>query len=305
MCTGLVAIRLLALRRLDQLADRSLRGIGSSEYRCAGWPVAEALEDGGFRPRRHRRLPASGPLTLRPASRWQSSGHGAPKRCRAVLALGQVTRCRGDERPVAARAGDRPGWRDRAVTEKCATSPSTRSPAPQCASPACTTPGEGGRRQARPMVSRIRRRSRSCSIGGNIATNAGGLCCVKVTASERLCLGIQGCVRPAAPRSGRWPGSRTRRRAFPDQAVRQRRHAGHHGVTLQNCCPHKNPSSIVVASAQQPKPVESKVTPGLPADFTAPRCYDFMISVAILPSERTLRMDLDRDAATHAWWLDF
>ncbi|CKN14822.1 oxidoreductase [Mycobacterium tuberculosis] len=35
----------------------------------------------------------TGPLTLRPANRWQSSGHGAPKRCRRCCVGPVRTRC--------------------------------------------------------------------------------------------------------------------------------------------------------------------------------------------------------------------
>ncbi|EUA73415.1 FAD binding domain protein [Mycobacterium xenopi 4042] len=48
-----------------------------------------------------------------------------------------------------------------------------------------------------------------CSIGGNIATNAGGLCCVKYGVTTDYVLGCRSCW-PTAPRSGSAvPGSRT------------------------------------------------------------------------------------------------
>lgn len=53
-----------------------------------------------------------------------------------------------------------------------------------------------------------------CSIGGNIATNAGGLCCIKYGVTTDYVLGVQvvladgTAVRLGGPGSRTWPGCR-------------------------------------------------------------------------------------------------
>ena len=62
--------------------------------------------------------------------------------------------------------------------------------------------------------------SASCTIGGNVATNAGGLCCVKYGVTADYVRGLRG--RPAR-RSGdadRAPDGQGRRRVRPHRAVR-------------------------------------------------------------------------------------
>ena len=124
-------------------------------------------------------------------------------------------------RPVRRRHRGR--RRHRAVARRrCATSSSTRSPGSRSASPGCSTP-----RSRRPPPAHglwyppDPSSFEICSIGGNVATNAGGLCCVKYGVTTDYVLGMQ--VVLADGTAVRLGGPRLKDVAglSPDQAVRR------------------------------------------------------------------------------------
>ena len=89
-----------------------------------------------------------------------------------------------------------------------------------------------------------------CSIGGNIATNAGGLCCVKYGVTTDYVLGLQ--VVLADGTAVRLGGPRLKDVAglSADEAVRrQRGHPrGDHRGDVASCCPPSTAACTVVAS---------------------------------------------------------
>ncbi|WP_371872500.1 FAD-binding oxidoreductase [Mycobacterium paragordonae] len=135
-----------------------------------------------------------------------------------------------------------------------------------------------------------------CSIGGNIATNAGGLCCVKYGVTTDYVLGMQvvladgTAVRLGGPRLKDVAGlSLTKLFVGSEGAL---------GIVTEvtlRLLPAQNASSIVVASFAT---VESAVDAVLGVSARLrPSMLEFMDQVAINAVEDTLRMDLDRSAA--------
>ncbi|TDK88505.1 FAD-binding protein [Mycobacterium paragordonae] len=135
-----------------------------------------------------------------------------------------------------------------------------------------------------------------CSIGGNIATNAGGLCCVKYGVTTDYVLGMQvvladgTAVRLGGPRLKDVAGlSLTKLFVGSEGAL---------GIVTEvtlRLLPAQNASSIVVASFAS---VESAVDAVLGVSARLrPSMLEFMDQVAINAVEDTLRMDLDRSAA--------
>ncbi len=135
-----------------------------------------------------------------------------------------------------------------------------------------------------------------CSIGGNIATNAGGLCCVKYGVTTDYVLGMQ--VVLADGTAVRLGGPRLKDVAGLSLTKLFVGSEGTLGVITEvtlRLVPKQNVSSIVVASFSS---VEAAV--GAVLGVTArlrPSMLEFMDSVAINAVEDTLRMDLDRGAA--------
>ncbi|NMO02208.1 FAD-binding protein [Gordonia sp. TBRC 11910] len=134
-----------------------------------------------------------------------------------------------------------------------------------------------------------------CSIGGNIATNAGGLCCVKYGVTVEYVLGLQ--VVLADGRAVRLGG-----RQLKDSAglPLTKLFVGSEGVlgivtevTLRLLPAQSTPATVV---ASFPSVVEATRAV---LDITAqirPAMLEFMDSVAINAVEDMLKMDLDRSA---------
>lgn len=135
-----------------------------------------------------------------------------------------------------------------------------------------------------------------CSIGGNIATNAGGLCCVKYGVTTDYVLGMQ--VVLADGTAVRLGGPRLKDVAGLSLTKLFVGSEGTLGVITEvtlRLLPAQNTSSIVVANFAT---VESAVNAvlGVTARLR-PAMLEFMDSVAINAVEDSLRMDLDRSAA--------
>ena len=60
-----------------------------------------------------------------------------------------------------------------------------------------------------------------CSIGGNVATNAGGLCCVKYGVTSDYVLGLTVVLADGTAVDPRRPAAEGRSRLLADQAVRR------------------------------------------------------------------------------------
>jgi glycolate oxidase len=135
-----------------------------------------------------------------------------------------------------------------------------------------------------------------CSIGGNIATNAGGLCCVKYGVTTDYVLGVQ--VVLADGTAVRLGGPRLKDVAGLSLTKLFVGSEGTLGVITEvtlRLLPAQNTSSVVVATFAS---VESAVDAVLGvAARLRPSMLEFMDSVAINAVEDTLRMDLDRGAA--------
>ncbi len=135
-----------------------------------------------------------------------------------------------------------------------------------------------------------------CSIGGNIATNAGGLCCVKYGVTTDYVLGMQ--VVLADGTAVRLGGPRLKDVAGLSLTKLFVGSEGTLGVITEvtlRLLPAQNTSSIVVASFGSVQAAVDAVL-GVTARLR-PSMLEFMDSVAINAVEDTLRMDLDRSAA--------
>ncbi|CQD13134.1 oxidoreductase, FAD-binding [Mycobacterium europaeum] len=135
-----------------------------------------------------------------------------------------------------------------------------------------------------------------CSIGGNIATNAGGLCCVKYGVTTDYVLGMQ--VVLADGTAVRLGGPRLKDVAGLSLTKLFVGSEGTLGVVTEvtlRLVPKQNASSIVVASFASVEAAVDAVL-GVTARLR-PSMLEFMDSVAINAVEDTLRMDLDRGAA--------
>ncbi|WP_156690126.1 FAD-binding oxidoreductase [Mycobacterium sp. Marseille-P9652] len=135
-----------------------------------------------------------------------------------------------------------------------------------------------------------------CSIGGNIATNAGGLCCVKYGVTTDYVLGLQ--VVLADGTAVRLGGPRLKDVAGLSLTKLFVGSEGTLGVITEvtlRLVPAQNASSIVVASFAS---VQAAVDAVLAVTARVrPSMLEFMDAVAINAVEDTLRMDLDRSAA--------
>ncbi|GAB3031003.1 FAD-binding oxidoreductase [Mycobacterium bourgelatii] len=135
-----------------------------------------------------------------------------------------------------------------------------------------------------------------CSIGGNIATNAGGLCCVKYGVTTDYVLGMQ--VVLADGTAVRLGGPRLKDVAGLSLTKLFVGSEGTLGVITEvtlRLLPAQNALSVVVASFASVEQAIDAVL-GVTARLR-PAMLEFMDSVAINAVEDTLRMDLDRDAA--------
>jgi glycolate oxidase len=135
-----------------------------------------------------------------------------------------------------------------------------------------------------------------CSIGGNIATNAGGLCCVKYGVTTDYVLGMQ--VVLADGTAVRLGGPRLKDVAGLSLTKLFVGSEGTLGVVTEvtlRLLPAQNASSVVVATFPT---VESAVEAVLGVSARLrPAMLEFMDSAAINAVEDTMRMDLDRSAA--------
>ena len=135
-----------------------------------------------------------------------------------------------------------------------------------------------------------------CSIGGNIATNAGGLCCVKYGVTTDYVLGMQ--VVLADGTAVRLGGPRLKDVAGLSLTKLFVGSEGTLGVITEvtlRLLPAQHVSSVVVASFASVQAAVDAVL-GVVARLR-PSMLEFMDSVAINAVEDTLRMDLDRGAA--------
>jgi glycolate oxidase len=135
-----------------------------------------------------------------------------------------------------------------------------------------------------------------CSIGGNIATNAGGLCCVKYGVTTDYVLGMQ--VVLADGTAVRLGGPRLKDVAGLSLTKLFVGSEGTLGVITEvtlRLLPAQNTSSVVVATFASVQAAVDAVL-GVAARLR-PSMLEFMDSVAINAVEDTLRMDLDRGAA--------
>ncbi|MFY2861268.1 FAD-binding oxidoreductase [Mycobacterium sp. THU-M104] len=135
-----------------------------------------------------------------------------------------------------------------------------------------------------------------CSIGGNIATNAGGLCCVKYGVTTDYVLGMQ--VVLADGTAARLGGPRLKDVAGLSLTKLFVGSEGTLGVITEvtlRLLPAPNTSCIVVASFGSVQSAVDAVL-GVTARLR-PSMLEFMDSVAINAVEDLLRMDLDRSAA--------
>lgn len=135
-----------------------------------------------------------------------------------------------------------------------------------------------------------------CSIGGNVATNAGGLCCVKYGVTTDYVLGMQ--VVLADGTAVRLGGPRLKDVAGLSLTKLFVGSEGTLGVVTEvtlRLVPKQNASSIVVATFSSLQDAVEAVL-GVTARLR-PSMLEFMDSVAINAVEDTLRMDLDRGAA--------
>ena len=135
-----------------------------------------------------------------------------------------------------------------------------------------------------------------CSIGGNIATNAGGLCCVKYGVTTDYVLGV--LVVLADGTAVRLGGPRLKDVAGLSLTKLFVGSEGTLGVITEvtlRLLPAQNTSSVVVASFASVGAAVDAVL-GVVARLR-PSMLEFMDSVAINAVEDTLRMDLDRGAA--------
>ena len=135
-----------------------------------------------------------------------------------------------------------------------------------------------------------------CSIGGNIATNAGGLCCVKYGVTTDYVLGMQ--VVLADGTAVRLGGPRLKDVAGLSLTKLFVGSEGTLGIVTEvtlRLLPAQNSSSVVVASFASVQAAVDAVL-GVSARLR-PSMLEFMDSVAINAVEDTLRMDLDRGAA--------
>jgi glycolate oxidase len=135
-----------------------------------------------------------------------------------------------------------------------------------------------------------------CSIGGNIATNAGGLCCVKYGVTTDYVLGMQvvladgTVVRLGGPRLKDVAGLSLTKLFVGSE--------GTLGIVTEvtlRLLPAQNTSSVVVATFASLDSAVNAVL-GVSARLR-PAMLEFMDSAAINAVEDILRMDLDRGAA--------
>jgi glycolate oxidase len=135
-----------------------------------------------------------------------------------------------------------------------------------------------------------------CSIGGNIATNAGGLCCVKYGVTTDYVLGLQ--VVLADGTAVRLGGPRLKDVAGLSLTKLFVGSEGTLGIVTEitlRLMPRQNRASTVVASFATVEEATGAVL-GVTSRIR-PSMLEFMDAVAVNAVEDKLKMGLDRDAA--------
>ena len=135
-----------------------------------------------------------------------------------------------------------------------------------------------------------------CSIGGNVATNAGGLCCVKYGVTTDYVLGLQ--VVLADGTAVRLGGPRLKDVAGLSLTKLFVGSEGTLGVVTEatlRLLPPQHASATVVATFDSVEAAAASVV--TITSRIRPSMLEFMDAVAINAVEDTLRMGLDRDAA--------
>ena len=112
-----------------------------------------------------------------------------------------------------------------------------------------------------------------CSIGGNLATNAGGLCCVKYGVTTDYVLGLEVVLADGRARAPRRPHDQGRRRLRPQAAVRRlggharRHHRGDAAAAAAAAAGHddRRPRSPTSSPPAAPSPpIVGRRAPGGP-----------------------------------------
>lgn len=135
-----------------------------------------------------------------------------------------------------------------------------------------------------------------CSIGGNVATNAGGLCCVKYGVTTDYVLGLQ--VVLADGTAVRLGGPRLKDVAGLSLTKLFVGSEGTLGVITEvtlRLLPPQNPAATVVATFDSVQSAAASVV--TITGRIRPSMLEFMDNVAINAVEDKLRMGLDRSAA--------
>ena len=264
--------------------------------------IAE-LPDGmvGHRPGGDRGLSAeTAPSTRRPASRWRWCGRDAPKRCRPCCAgrrankVPVVTRGAGSGLSGGATALDNgivlSTEKMRDITVDPVTRTAVCQPGLFNAEVKKAAAEHGLWYPPDPSSFEI------CSIGGNIATNAGGLCCVKYGVTTDYVLGMQ--VVLADGTAVRLGGPRLKDVAGLSLTKLFVGSEGTLGVVTEVTLRLLPAQQGVERCGGSFGSVEAAVDAVLGvAARLRPSMLEFMDSVAINAVEDTLRMGLDRSAA--------
>ena len=135
-----------------------------------------------------------------------------------------------------------------------------------------------------------------CSIGGNVATNAGGLCCVKYGVTTDYVLGLTVVLADGSAVRLGGPAAQGRRRPVADQAVRRlRRNARHRHRDRAAADPEAAAARDAGRDVRHPRRRHRHVL--AITRRLRPSMLEFMDRPTINAVEDVTKMGLDRDAA--------